>query len=117
MATSAGHGEFSADCVYTLDQLASRLGRSRQWVHDHLIEPNDHDTSEPIAGADGLPLPGVAHVVLGSTVLVAGAELLAWVVANGRQSTFLRKAVKSKSKPKANRDSTEGQPEFNRDCE
>lgn len=104
MATSAGHGEFSADCVYTLDQLASRLGRSRQWVHENLIEPSDHQTREATKGPDGNPLAGVAHVTLGSTVLVAGAELLAWVIANSRQATFSRKSVNRNSVPEVRPD-------------
>jgi len=85
MAQTAIFGEFSATEVYTLDQVAAKLNRPREWVYNTLIRPVNHKTKQRLKDAEGCPLAGVFHFRVGSIYLIPGQTLIAWIMEHGER--------------------------------
>jgi hypothetical protein len=76
-------GEFFPDVVYTLDQLAAKLNRPREWTYNTLIRPIDHKTKKRLRDSEGNIVPGVFHFKHGAAYLIPGRSLLDWVMEHG----------------------------------
>ncbi len=85
MAQTAVYGEFSASEVYTLEQVAAKLNRPREWAKDTLIRPIDHKTKQRLLDDHGNPVPGVFHFRAGTVYLIPGQTLIAWILEHGER--------------------------------
>jgi len=86
MAQTAVFGEFSASELYTLDQVAAKLNRPREWAYNTLIRPVNHKTKQRLKDEEGNPLPGVFHFRSGSIYLIPGQTLIAWIMEHGERT-------------------------------
>lgn len=80
-------GEFCADCLYTLDEIARRMNRSKDWVYYVFIKPTNLKTKKRRMDSSGAPIPGVVHFSHGGARLISGAALAAWVTEHATQET------------------------------
>ena len=86
MAQAATFGEFSTSEMYTLEQVAAKLNRPREWAYNTLIRPVDHKTKQRLKDAEGNPLHGVFHYRVGSVYLIPGQTLIAWIMEHGERN-------------------------------
>lgn len=87
MATTAIYGEFSALEAYTLEQIGAKFNRDRTWAYYAFIKPSEHHTRRRLVDGDGRPIPGVLHKKIGTTYIVTGQALIAWIMEYGERNT------------------------------
>lgn len=76
-------GEFYPNVVYTLDQIAAKLNRPREWTYNTLIRPIDHKTKKRLRDEEGNVVPGLFHYKHGACYLIPGQSILEWVKTHG----------------------------------
>lgn len=76
---SASINGFDANGIYTIEQIAIALNRTREWVYYTFFKPTDHTTRKRLMDQQGKPVAGVNHFCHGGMRITTGAALASWI--------------------------------------
>jgi hypothetical protein len=80
MDLAAHLGAFSDSEFYSLEAIAAKLNRDRDWVRNTFIRPVDHNSKKRLLDENGVPVAGVRHFRHGAEYLISGRILHEWII-------------------------------------